>query len=51
MLVIKDVNGLNRNPSANDSNTIGACSHGEIDLEIVFGWHVVSFLCILANGC
>jgi len=23
----------------------------EIDLEIVFGWHVVSFLCILANGC
>jgi hypothetical protein len=50
MTVNKDVDGLNRNPSANDSDTIGACWHGEIDLEIVFGWHIVSFLCILANG-
>jgi len=51
MIVDKDVDGLNRNPSASDLDTIGARWHGEIDLEIVFGWHVFSFLCTLANGC
>ncbi len=25
--------------------------HEETNLEAMHGWHVVSFLCILANGC
>ncbi len=42
---------LSRIPSSSELDIIGACWHGETNLEIILGWHVVSFLCILANNC
>jgi hypothetical protein len=47
----KDVHELNRNPSANDLDTIGTHLHGEANLKIMHGWHFVSFFCSFANGC
>ncbi len=44
MLVIKDVDGLNRNPSFSELDTIGTHWHGETYLDILPSWHVVSFL-------
>jgi hypothetical protein len=43
------VDGLSKNPSSSELGTIKTCWHGEIDLEIVFSWHVVPFPSILAN--
>jgi hypothetical protein len=45
-----DVDGLNWNPSSNEEDTIGARWYGEVDLEVVLGWHVCAYLCILL-GC
>ncbi len=43
------MDGLSKNPSSSELGTIKTCWDGEIDLEIVFSWHVVPFLSILAN--
>jgi len=45
-----DVNGLSWNPSSNEKDTIGARWHGEVDLEVVLGWHVFTYMCTLL-GC
>jgi hypothetical protein len=48
--VNQDVDGLSRNPSSSEENTIGARWHGEVDLEVVPGWHASTHLCTLL-GC
>jgi hypothetical protein len=48
--VNQDAHGLNRNPSSNEEDTIDARWHGEVDLEVVPGWHAFSYLCTLL-GC
>jgi hypothetical protein len=45
-----DVNGLNRNPSSNKEDTIGAHWHGDVDLEAIPRWHASIYLCTLL-GC
>lgn len=45
------MDGLSRNPSASDLDTTKAHWHEETNLEIMSSWHVVSFICTLANGC
>jgi hypothetical protein len=48
--VNQDANGLNRNPSFNDEDTIGAKWHGEVGLEVVPRCRASTYLCILL-GC
>jgi hypothetical protein len=48
--VNQDANGLNQNPSSNEEDIIGARWHGEVDLEVVLGWHVFAYMCTLL-GC
>jgi hypothetical protein len=50
-IVNKDVDGLNRNSIANELDTTKTRWHGEIDMETMHDLHVVSFFCILVNGC
>jgi hypothetical protein len=47
--VNRDADGLNWNPGSNE-DTIGACWHGDVDLEVVLGWHASAYLCTLL-GC
>jgi len=42
-----DVDGLSRNPCTSQEDNIGARWHGEVDEEMVLGWHASSFLCLL----
>ncbi len=48
--VNQDVDGLNQNPSSNKEDTIGACWHGDVNLEAIPRWHVSTYLCTLL-GC
>ncbi len=50
-IINKDVDGLNKNSIANELDTTITRWHGEINLETMHNWHVVSFFCILVNGC
>jgi hypothetical protein len=45
-----DPNGLCWNPSYSEEDTIGAKWHGEVNLEVVQGWHAFTYMCILL-GC
>jgi hypothetical protein len=45
-----DANGLNQNPSSNEEDTIRARWHGDVDLEVVLGWHAFAYFCTLL-GC
>ncbi len=38
-----DANGLNRNPCTKQEDNIGARWHGEVDEEMVPGWHSLAF--------
>ncbi len=40
-----DADGLSRNPCINQEDTTGARWHGEVDEEVVPGWHASAFLC------
>jgi hypothetical protein len=42
----QDADGL----SLNEEDTIGAYWHGDVDLEVVIGWHASTYLCTLL-GC
>jgi hypothetical protein len=42
-----DVNGLSRNPCTSQEDDTGARWHGEVDEEMVPGWHASTFLCSL----
>jgi hypothetical protein len=42
-----DADGLNRNPCTSQEDDIGARWHGEVDEEMVPGWHASAFLCLL----
>ncbi len=42
-----DANGLNRNPCTSQEDVTGARWHGEVDEEMVLGWHALAFLCLL----
>jgi hypothetical protein len=48
--VNQDANGLNWNPGSNKEDIIGACWHGDVDLEVVLRRHVFAYLCTLL-GC
>ncbi len=48
--VNQDANGLNRNPSSSDEDTIGSKCHEKVDLEVVLGCRASTYLCILL-GC
>jgi hypothetical protein len=48
--VNQDVDGLSRNQSSNKEGTIGVHWHGDVDLEVVLGWHSFTYLCTLL-GC
>jgi len=41
---------LSWNPSSNEEDTTCAKWHGEVELEVVLGWHASIYLCILL-GC
>ncbi len=42
-----DVDGLSRNPCTSQEDDIRARWHGEVDEEMVLGWHASAFLCLL----
>ncbi len=44
----KDVDGLNRKQSSSDLDIIGTYWHEETNLDMMHGWQVISFFCILA---
>ncbi len=48
--VNRDADGLNQNPSSNEEDTIGACWHGDVDLEAISRWHAFAYLCTFL-GC
>ncbi len=41
---------MNQNPSSNEEDTIRARWHGDVDLEVVLGWHAFAYFCTLL-GC
>jgi hypothetical protein len=43
-------NGLSWNPSSNEEDTTRASWHGDVDLEVIPGWHAFAYLCTLL-GC
>jgi hypothetical protein len=42
-----DADGLSRNPCTSQEDDFGARWHGEVDEEMVPGWHASAFLCLL----
>ncbi len=42
-----DADGLSRNPCISQEDNIRARWHGEVDEEMVPGWHASAFLCLL----
>ncbi len=42
-----DVDGLNQNPCTSQEDNTKARWHGEVDEEMVPGWHALIFLCLL----
>ncbi len=42
-----DADGLSRNPCTSQEDNIRARWHGEVDEEMVPGWHASAFLCLL----
>jgi hypothetical protein len=42
-----DANGLNQNQCTSQEDNTGARWHGEVDKEMVPGWHASAFLCLL----
>jgi hypothetical protein len=42
-----DADGLSWNPCTSQEDDIGARWHGEVDEEMVLGWHALAFLCLL----
>jgi hypothetical protein len=42
-----DADGLSRNPCTSQEDDTGAKWHGEVDEEMVPGWHALAFLCLL----
>jgi hypothetical protein len=42
-----DADGLSRNPCTSQEDDTGARWHGEVDEEMVPGWHASAFLCLL----
>ncbi len=42
-----DVDGLSRNPCTSQEDDTRARWHGEVDEEMVPGWHASAFLCLL----
>ncbi len=42
-----DADGLSRNPYISQEDNTGARWHGEVDEEMVPGWHASAFLCLL----
>ncbi len=42
-----DADGLNRNPCTNQEDNTRARWHGEVDDEMVLGWHASTLLCLL----
>ncbi len=42
-----DADGLSRNPCINHEDDTGVRWHGEVDEEMVLGWHALAFLCLL----
>jgi hypothetical protein len=42
-----DADGLSRNPCTNQEDDTGTSWHGEVDEEMVLGWHASAFLCLL----
>ncbi len=42
-----DANGLNQNRCTSQEDDTGARWHGEVDEEMVLGWHASAFLCLL----
>jgi hypothetical protein len=49
-MVNHDVNLLSSNPSSSKEDTIKAQWHGDMDLEVLLGWHMFAYLCTLL-GC
>jgi hypothetical protein len=42
-----DADGLSWNPCTGQEDNTGARWHGEVDEEMVLGWHASAFLCLL----
>ncbi len=42
-----DANGLSWNPCISQEDNTGTRWHGEVDEEMVRGWHASAFLCLL----
>jgi hypothetical protein len=42
-----DADGLSRNPCTSQEDNTRARGHGEVDEEMVLGWHASTFLCLL----
>jgi hypothetical protein len=42
-----DADGLGRNPCISQEDNTGVRWHGEVDEEMVPGWHASAFLCLL----
>jgi hypothetical protein len=47
-VVSLDADGLSRNPCTSQEDNIGARWHGEVNEEMVSGWHASAFLCLLS---
>jgi hypothetical protein len=45
-----NADGLSRNPCTSQKDTTGARWHGEVDEEMVPGWHASAFLCWLSEA-
>ncbi len=45
-----DANGLSWNPCTNQEDNTGARWHGEVDEEMVLGWHASVFFVFVGCG-
>ncbi len=46
-----DSDGLNQNPCTSQGDNTGTRWHGEVNEEMVLGWHASAFLCLLGVDC
>ncbi len=42
---------MSQNSSSNEKDTTRAHWHGDVDLEVILGWHAFTYLCTKLLGC
>lgn len=45
--VNQNIDELDRNPNSSEENTIGAYWRNDVNLQVILGWHISTYLCIL----